>query len=325
MSVDRKQFLQLVLSGGLGALFGGGSPVPERWTERGITLTTINRQSLVMGSLISFEVIAESESEGYEAIRRAEQIFRSLEKIFSMYDNQSEMAKLAQQAGKEPIAVSQDAIELLQFAKKLHRHSSGRFDITIEPAMQRWGFRQNPGQTVERPTEQEVQRLEQIIGSEKIIIEDGNVLLNESGMAIDTGGIAGGYALDSAIRAMKKSDVAAGFINFSGDIHCFGEPLEDKKWPVHILDPKTQQPLREPIMLSNEALSTSGAYQKRRHDSAKQSWGHLLLPDQAKPIEPVGSVTAIHPSAMTADAWSTAVYVGTEAPADVQTVTLTKN
>jgi thiamine biosynthesis lipoprotein ApbE len=38
---------------------------------------------------------------------------------------------------------------------------------------------------------------------------------------------------------------------------------------------------------------------------------------------PVGSVTAIHSSAMVADAWSTAVYVGANAPDDVDIKILT--
>lgn len=324
MSIDRKHFLQLAVTGGLGALFGGSALVPKQWKEKGVTLTSVSRQSLVMGSIISFEVVAETESAGYEAIRKAEQVFRSLEKIFSMYNSESEMAMLANQAGSHPVVISEEAAELLQMGKRVHSESEGRFDITIEPAMKRWGFRDNPGKNIRRPTEDELRKLEQIIGSEKIVIENNKALLAEKGMALDTGGIAGGYALDKAIKEMKKCDISAAFINFSGDIHCYGWPLGGEQWPVYLLDPYTQQPKHEPIMLLNEALSTSGAYQNRRRAADEHSWGHLLLPDQAGPIEPVGSVTAIHSSATVADAWSTAAYVGAEPPSDVSIVTLGK-
>lgn len=322
MSIDRKQFLQLVVTGGLGAMFGGAAFVPKQWKEKGVSLTSVSRQSLVMGSIISFEVIAETESAGYEAIKKAEQVFRSLEKIFSMYDSESEMAMLAGQAGGRPVAISEEAADLLQVAKRVHYESDGRFDITIEPAMKRWGFRENPGKNIRRPTEHELRKLEQIIGSDKIVIENNKALLAEKGMALDTGGIAGGYALDKAIIEMKKCDITAAFINFSGDIHCFGQPMKGEKWPVYLLDPYTQQPKSEPVMLLNEALSTSGAYQNRRRANDEHSWGHLLLPDQAEPIEPIGSVTAIHPSAMVADAWSTASYIGAEPPSEVSILTM---
>jgi len=321
MSVDRKQFLELAITGGLGAVFGG-SVIPEKWGEGGISLTSVSRQSVVMGSLISFQVVTETEKAGYKAIRRAEQIFRSLEHTFSMYDEGSEMAMLARNAGTGPMDVSDEAIELLTFAKDVYRQSGTYFDITVEPAMKRWGFRKNPGQKISQPTEDELRNLERIIGSDKITIEGKKVLLAEQGMAIDTGGIAGGYALDKATAAMKKCDISAAFINFSGDIHCFGSPLEGQKWPVYLVDPQTQQPLKEPILLSDEALSTSGAYQNRRGSSEEQSWGHLLLPKQAKPVEPVGSVTAVHSSAIYADAWSTASFVGASVPSDIKTVLL---
>ncbi|WP_138431413.1 FAD:protein FMN transferase [Fodinibius saliphilus] len=321
MSVDRKQFLQLAITGGFGTLLGG-SVIPKRWREGGISLTPVSRQSVVMGSLISFQVVAETKKAGFKAIRRAEKIFRDLEKTFSMYDEKSEMAMLARKAGTKPVPVSNESIELLRFAKAVYQQGANYFDVTVEPAMKRWGFRDNPGRIISQPTDKELRTLERIIGSDKIIIENDNILLAEQGMAIDTGGIAGGYALDKAISAMKECDISAAFINFSGDIHCFGKPMKGQKWPVYLVDPQTQQPLAEPVELSNEALSTSGAYQKRRHDGNEHSWGHLLFPTQAKPVEPVGSVTAIHSSAMHADAWSTAAYVGAEPPSEVRTLVL---
>lgn len=324
MSIARKQFLKLAVTGGVGALFGGSSLVPDSWKDGGVELTAVNRQSLVMGALISFQVIAENQSAGYESIRKAERIFREHEQIFSMYDENSEMAKLAKAAGKRSVPVSDEACQLLTFAKRMYKDTGTRFDVTIEPAMKRWGFRRNPGESITAPTDKELRELERFIGSDKIYIENNNIGLSEHGMAIDTGGIAGGFALDRAIEIMKESDVAAGFINFSGDIHCFGQPMDGQNWPVYIWNPQTQQPLAEPIELKNEALSTSGAYQNRRHHKPHNSWGHLLLPSKAKPIEPVSSVTAIHPSAMVADAWSTAAYVGANPPKEVRLVSIQK-
>ncbi|TYP93295.1 thiamine biosynthesis lipoprotein [Fodinibius salinus] len=321
MSVDRKQFLQLAITGGLGTLLGG-SVIPDKWSEGGVSLTSVSRQSVVMGAMISFQVVAETEKAGYEAIRRAEQTFRSLEKKFSMYDEKSEMAMLARKAGTKPVVVSDESVELLRFAKNVYQQSDNYFDVTVEPAMKRWGFRDNPGKVISRPTDEELRNLECIIGSDKIIIENNNILLAEQGMAIDTGGIAGGYALDKAIDTMKKCDISASFINFSGDVHCFGKPFKGQKWPVYLVDPQTQQPIADPVELSNEALSTSGAYQNRRHNSKEQSWGHLLLPNQAEPVEPVGSVSAVHSSAIYADAWSTASFVGADVPSEVRTVLL---
>lgn len=319
--IDRKKFLELTVTGGLGAIFGSAA-YPKNVKQKGATLEPVSRQTVAMGSIISFQVMAENEEAGYEAIRRGEKIFRDMENIFSMYDEGSEMAKLGKNSGKSPITVSDDAISVLEFAKNVYHRSKGKFDVTIEPAMKKWGFRNNPGKSVHTPTDSELKKLERLIGSNKIVIEQNGVLLQERGMAIDTGGIAGGYALDMAINEMKKCDISAAFINFSGDINCFGTPAEKDGWPVYILDPHSQQLLNDPVILKDEALSTSGAYQNRRHGSDEHSWGHLLDPIDAEPVEPVGSVTAIASSAMSADAWSTAAYIGAKVPDEVKTVVL---
>lgn len=318
MGIDRKSFLKIAATSGLGIFAGAATPFSNRWRERGVSLVSVERSSLVMGSIARFEVVAEHEKDGYEAIRRAVEVFRKLDDKLSMYNPSSEMGTLAKSAGKQPVLLSDDSVNVLNFAKKTWHQTGGKFDVTIEPAMKKWGFRKDPSTKVERPGDQELKKLEEIIGSNKLYIDGNQGYLEKQDMAVDLGGIAGGYALDHAIEEMKRADVAAAYINFSGDIHCFGKPLDGSGWPVHIYNPQTNQPLVDPVILEDEALSTSGAYQNRRDGIKQDSWGHLFLPGEARPVEPTSSFTAIHTSAMAADAWSTAGYVGAQTPDDVR-------
>lgn len=322
MGMDRKSFLRVAAAGGLGLLFGGASGPPPSWRERGVARVAVERQSLAMGSLISFQAVGPTEADGYEAIRRAERVFRRLDRVFSMYDPRSEMGRLSARSGRAPVRVSEDARRLLRYAKKISRESEGHFDITVEPAMRQWGFRGNSPQRVNPPTDAELRELERLTGSEKIILSGQGVFLEETGMALDAGGIAGGYALDQALAEMTECEISAAFINFSGDIRCFGAPLDGGGWPVRIWDPRSGRPLPDPVILHNQALSTSGAYRNRRISPAGRSWGHLLLPSRAEPVEPYRSVTAIHSRAMAADAWSTAIYVGASPPENLRTILL---
>lgn len=275
-----------------------------------------------MGSVASFDVIAPREEEAEAAIRRAVQVFRDLDARLSMYRSDSEVAALERAAGADPVSISTDTERVLRSAQEVTDATGGRFDVTIEPLMRRWGFRDVPSAPIERPTDDELRALERRIGASKLEVGDGKARLARSGMAIDVGGIAGGYALDRALAAVRTFDVAAALINFSGDIHCFGQPAEDAPWTVRLVDPQTQQPGSVTLTLHDEALSTSGSYQNRRHSSSGASWGHLLLPSAAEPIAPVGSVTVRHASAQVADAWSTAVYLGADPRDDSLDVTI---
>lgn len=322
MSFSRKSFLKVAATGGLGLLFGGIPRHSFAWREKGIHLKSVRRNSLVMGSIIHVEVIADTERAGNKAINRAVEIFRNLDRKLSMYDAQSEMGLLGRYAGKTPVPLSVDSQAILRFAEKVNTDSGHLFDVTVEPAMRKWGFRKDSDARVTRPTDEQLKQLERLVGMDKLTLDGELAYLETKGMGIDLGGIAGGYALDKAIEALKRMDVAAAFINFSGDIHCFGSTVDGEGWPVNIYNPETHNLLEKPVMLHDRALSTSGAYQNRRNDQYGHSWGHLLKPASVRPAEPVHSLTAIHSSAMAADAWSTAAYLGAHPPKDLETIVL---
>lgn len=276
-----------------------------------------------MGSVASFDVVAPSEREAHAAINRAVEIFHDLDAKLSMYRADSEVAALEKAAGVEPVVISADTEEVLRQSQRIGRATHGRFDVTIEPLMREWGFRDDPNVPVTRPADAELRRFQSLVDHQKLLIEEERAYLQHPGMALDLGGIAGGYALDRAIDTMKSMDITAALINFSGDIHCFGAPAKNEPWTVHLVDPATREPQEEALPLQNEALSTSGAYQNRRRNRTGQSWGHLLHPDLGTPTEPIGSVTTLHPSALEADAWSTALYLGADSPdSDLQAIRL---
>lgn len=320
--LSRRDFLGWT-SSGLGLLLSPSVSAFSSWRNRGVSLERVRRQSLVMGSVASFDVVAPSEREAYAAINRAVEIFRDLDAKLSMYRPDSEGAALEDAAGIKPVPISADMAAVLRRAQRLARTTGGRFDVTIEPLMREWGFRDDPDSPVSRPTDAQLHRLESLVDYRNLLVEDERAYLQQSGMALDLGGIAGGYALDRAIDAMRSMDVAAALVNFSGDLHCFGAPAQDQPWTVHLVDPATLEPQEDALSLQNEALSTSGAYRNRRHNRTGQSWGHLLRPDLATPVEPVGSVTAVHSSALEADAWSTALYLSADLPdSDVRVIRL---
>ncbi len=316
---SRRCFLRMMALGGVGLVVPGA----RAWRDRGAGLVRVSRQTLVMGSVAAFEVAAPTERDGYEAINRAVRVFRTVEARMSMYRADSEVARMARWAGKAPGPVSEDTEAVLRYALAVSRQTGGRFDVTIEPLMRRWGFREEPGHPVPPPTDADLRDLQARVGYEHLHLAPGRAFLNRPGMALDVGGIAGGFALDRAIETLRRAEVAAAFINFSGDVHSFGAPAADTPWQVYLLDPATRRPRTEAILLNGRALSTSGAYENRRHDDHGASWGHLLAPRTGRPVEPFGSVTALHPSAMVADAWSTAAYVGAApAGADVELIRL---
>jgi thiamine biosynthesis lipoprotein len=114
---------------------------------------------------------------------------------------------------------------------------------------------------------------------------------------VDLGGIAKGFAVDQAARAMRRASAASGLVNAGGDLIAFGPDA----WRVTIIHPITRQALVE-VELHDQALATSALL-------ANGSGDHLPLGSEWI------SVTVRAANACDADALTKIVWT---APADLR-------
>ena len=113
-------------------------------------------------------------------------------------------------------------------------------------------------------------------------------------MGLDFGGIGKGWALDRAADVLRRRGVTRAFINFGGQILALGAPRGLDAWSVRLPG------VKEPIMVRDASVSTSGDSQRP---------GHISSPFDGGPLRRKFSATAVLASAAEADAWSTALYV----------------
>ena len=132
-------------------------------------------------------------------------------------------------------------------------------------------------------------------------------------MAIGTGGIAKGYALDQCAEMMQTRGIND-FLFHGGQssIVARGSRLdsnqETRGWKVGVNHPlRPEQRLAE-ITLQDQAIGTSGSRRQSFYHQG-QRYGHIIDPRSGWPAQGVYSATVIAPTAATADALSTAFYV----------------
>ncbi|MDI6731206.1 MAG: FAD:protein FMN transferase [Candidatus Margulisbacteria bacterium] len=114
---------------------------------------------------------------------------------------------------------------------------------------------------------------------------------------IDLGGIAKGYAVESARGRLVKKGAKSGIIDAHSSIAVFGP----RTWKVGIQDPNDKNKLLAVVELCNgQAVSTSGNYERGRH---------IIDPRTRKPAKGCQSVTLIGQDAGELDALSTAMFV----------------
>ncbi|MEI3578558.1 MAG: FAD:protein FMN transferase [Acutalibacteraceae bacterium] len=134
---------------------------------------------------------------------------REIESVLSLHLSQSEIAAINENAGVQPVEVSQRTFDLLQRAKELSEQSDGAFDITIAPVVELWGITSDHPHV---PADEELAQAMALMGLEDSVLDEEacTAYLTRPGMAIDLGGIAKGWTADQLreyARELERSGV----------------------------------------------------------------------------------------------------------------------
>ena len=189
----------------------------------------------------------------------------------------------------------------IHWGKKTH----GALDISIEPVAGLWRFDEaNPAV----PDPRRLAQAASLVNYEEIEIAGPRVRLKRTGMALNLGAIAKGYAVDRAMRVLENSGIKHALINSGGDLKTIGSRGDGQPWSIGIQHPRNPEKLIAAFSLSGKAVATSGDYQKY-FMRGQTRYHHILNPENGVPAMETMSSTVIADSVVDADALATAVFV----------------
>ena len=245
------------------------------------------------------------------AMNAAFEEIKKIENIANKFSPASEISRLNKNG---EIKASPDFLNLIKESKKYYALSGGAFDITVSPLVDTW--KNKIKEALEKksenllPAEDELGDKLTLVGSDKIFInqKESLVKFTQSGMSIDLGGIAKGYAVDKAVLRLKALGINSCLINAGGNIYCLGKKGK-RKWHIGIQHPRNPGKLLFYLDLENQAVATSGDYEQYFMLAGKR-YSHIINPETGYPVDNgLASVTIITKYATTADILSTTVFV----------------
>lgn len=261
-----------------------------------------------MGTVVSQKVYGEN---GQAAMDEAMKKIKELEALLTFTAPEGDIYKLNQNAGKGPVTLSPETIEIMKKALQIAELSQGAFDITIGPLVRSWGFVTGEERV---PSQEELQKLLPLVNYKDLVIEGNQASLKKPGQMVDLGGIAKGYAGDVAIQIYKKYGIKSGFINLGGNVVTLGSKPDGSPWVVGIRDPRPDagaegQQIVGTIKVTDKAVVTAGDEQ-RYFEKDGRRYHHILDPSTGYPAQSdLMSVTIISDSSFEADALDTAVFI----------------
>ena len=232
---------------------------------------------------------------------------KRLESIFSCHIAGSDIKRINEAAGQEPVEVRPETVFVLQKALEVAEISGGAFDPTVAPLLDLWGFKTDePGV----PSQNDLNEALQLVNYKEVEIDEtsSTVFLPQPGMKIDLGGIAKGYIVDQGLKIADDSSASALFINAGGDISVAGTKPSGETWKIAIQDPLESQKLTAVLDVGEGSIATSGDYQ-RFFEVDGEKYHHIIDPKTGYPVVDISSVSILAPDTIMADALSTAVFV----------------
>jgi len=257
----------------------------------------------MMDTFVTVTVYSADEKTAEEAIRAAFVRMEQIERIASIFDEQSEASQLNRDGHLE--APSDDLLKLITMSADYSRITDGYFDITVQPLLDLWAG--GLWQESEEVQQNRIDETMELIGWDKISIEDNGVYFESEGMKITLGGIAKGYAVDEALDILKDMGIKHALVNAGGDMATLGSKPEGEPWLISLVNPDDTSQSLATFSFSDKAITTSGNYE-RYFDPEKKAH-HIIDPKTGYSAQECISVTIIAENATQADALATGVFV----------------
>jgi thiamine biosynthesis lipoprotein len=251
---------------------------------------TVQKTEAIMGTDVTITVVARTSEEGESAIDAGMAELRRLDAMMSLYKDTSEITRVNLAAGKTPVRVSPEMIEVIERATEISRLSGGVFDVTVGPLVVLWQMRLKEGKV---PTDKELAGVRPLVNYRNIVIDRkaSTLFLRKPGMIMDFGGMKG-YMADRVADLFRKRGIENAIIALAGDIWVLGHRDDGTPWRIGVQHPREHDKTLTVLDLSDKYISTSGDYE-RFVIKEKKRYHHIIDPRTGKPSKGVISATLI--------------------------------
>ncbi len=202
-------------------------------------------------------------------------------------------------------------LDVYNLALQISEETDGAFDITVAPLVNAWGF---GFKNSALPSSYQVDSLRQIVGYQKVSLENGHIKKKDPRIMLDCSAIAKGYGCDVIAKYLRSRGVKNFMVEIGGEIVTSGLNPDRLPWKVGVTKPSddslsTSHELQTVLNVTDMAMATSGNYRNFYYKGGKK-YAHTIDPKTGFPVQHnILSATVIAKSCAEADAYATSFMV----------------
>ncbi|GAA3623905.1 FAD:protein FMN transferase [Flavivirga jejuensis] len=250
----------------------------------------------------TFYEVTYSSDVNYE--KQVDSLFYVINKSMSTYQANSDISKLNR---NETIEIDAHFRNVYDVSKTIYKETEGAFDPTIGAIVNAWDF--GPEGKIVNLDSLKIDSLMHTVGFNKVH-RDHNTITKPKGTFLDFNAIAKGYAVDVIASFLDTKHTHNYIVNIGGELHAKGLNVEKNSgWKVGIENPNFDdtQSLSRTLVLTNEAMATSGTYRKFKIDENGNRYAHIIDTKTGYPSKTnLLSISVIAKDCITADGYATA-------------------
>mgnify|MGYP003966797365 CR=1 FL=1 len=261
-----------------------------------------------MGTTYSIKLYpANSEINTEQLQEKITQVLSQVDRTMSTYKNKSDISQFNQLKSTQWINFPAELVNVISEAQRIAKLTKGSLDITVGALVDLWGFGKIT-QTEAIPDSRDIEKLLQIVGFENIDIHPtrNQIKKRHPDISIDLSAIAKGYGVDKVSELLEKEGIHDFLVEIGGEISVMGLKNNTAPWILAVEKPSTKmRSIHQKLTLTNQSMATSGNY-RNYFEKAGKRYSHIINPKTGRPINhSTASVSVVHSSCMTADAWAT--------------------
>lgn len=251
-----------------------------------------------MGTTIEMKVIGLEEADANRAMAEALQEVERINQKYSTYIEDSYLSQI--NAKSDTIEIDKETYTLFEKCDKVYKLTSGAFDPAVGNLIDLLGFESGEPHLPDTAATDSVLKS---VGWKHIKLLGNGKIIKKTGIKINLGGIAKGYAVDKAAVKLIENAATTYLINFGGEVKGAGH-----SWTIGVQHPRKRDRLLGEFTLDSVGVATSGDYEQYFEKDEKR-YSHIINPASGKPAEGVQSVSVFHENLAIADALATGVFV----------------
>jgi thiamine biosynthesis lipoprotein len=299
-----------------------------------------------MGTKYYVKVCADS-SWGWERTQTAiETELLRVNRMMSTFLDDSEIVTFNDNPSVDWIPASPEMVGLVRLSKEAAEIVDGKFDITVGPLVDLWGFGKKRRTLAIPPPLADIVKVQEICGLDKLEYREESPGVKPAlkkavpELRIDLSGVAKGYGVDCVAAVLEKRGYVNYMIEIGGETRTRGhkvvlqdnqgwlsmfaaEKLEEP-WLIGIQEPVPVEQFEDPpvvlaVNLNDRAMATSGDAHNTK-EIGGQRYTHIIDPRTGSALtsedlgtgvegEELGSVSVIADTCAEADARATGFYL----------------